>query len=80
MDFTSRKVREIFKIEKEPVSLETPIGEEDDSSLGDFIEDQEAQSPSDHAAYELLEDQLLEDVLDTLTDREEKCITIMIWS
>lgn len=52
--FTSRKVREILKIAQEPVSLETPIGEEDDSHLGDFIEDQEAQSPSDHATYELL--------------------------
>ena len=65
--FTTRKVREILKIAQEPVSLETPIGEEDDSHLGDFIEDQEAQSPSDHAAYELLKEQL-EDVLDTLTD------------
>lgn len=67
-----------MKIAQEPVSLETPIGEEDDSHLGDFIEDQEAQSPSDHAAYELLKEQL-EDVLDTLTDRERKCITFKIW-
>src|SRR5699024_8271425 len=51
-------------------SLETPIGEEDDSHVGDFIEDQEAVSPSAHAAYELLKEQH-EDVLDTLTDREE---------
>lgn len=70
MDLTPEKVREILKIAQEPVSLETPIGEEDDSHLGDFIEDQEATSPSDHAAYELLKEQL-EDVLDTLTDREE---------
>src|SRR5699024_849673 len=69
MDLPAEKVREILKIAQEPVSLETPIGEEDDSHLGDFIEDQEAQSPSDHAAYELLKEQL-EDVLDTLTDRE----------
>ena len=54
MDLPAEKVREILKIAQEPVSLETPIGEEDDSHLGDFIEDQEAQSPSDHAAYELL--------------------------
>ena len=53
MDLPPEKVREILKIAQEPVSLETPIGEEDDSHLGDFIEDQEAQSPSDHAAYEL---------------------------
>ena len=70
MDLPAEKVREILKIAQEPVSLETPIGEEDDSHLGDFIEDQEAQSPSDHAAYELLKEQL-EDVLDTLTDREK---------
>jgi len=64
MDLPPEKVREILKIAQEPVSLETPIGEEDDSHLGDFIEDQDAQSPSDHAAYELLKEQL-EDVLDT---------------
>ncbi|GAA0482577.1 RNA polymerase sigma factor RpoD [Salinibacillus aidingensis] len=75
MDLTPDKVREILKIAQEPVSLETPIGEEDDSHLGDFIEDQEAQSPSDHAAYELLKEQL-EDVLDTLTDREENVLRL----
>ncbi len=64
MDFTPEKVREILKIAQEPVSLETPIGEEDDSHLGDFIEDQDALAPSDAAAYELLKEQL-EDVLDT---------------
>lgn len=75
MEFTPDKVREILKIAQEPVSLETPIGEEDDSHLGDFIEDQEATSPSDHAAYELLKEQL-EDVLDTLTDREENVLRL----
>ena len=75
MDLSPAKVREIQKIAQEPVSLETPIGEEDDSHLGDFIEDQEAVSPSDHAAYELLKEQL-EDVLDTLTDREENVLRL----
>ncbi|MTD29989.1 RNA polymerase sigma factor RpoD [Planomicrobium sp. YIM 101495] len=75
MDLLPEKVREILKIAQEPVSLETPIGEEDDSHLGDFIEDSEAQSPSDHAAYELLKEQL-EDVLDTLTDREENVLRL----
>lgn len=75
MELTPEKVREILKIAQEPVSLETPIGEEDDSHLGDFIEDQEATSPSDHAAYELLKEQL-EDVLDTLTDREENVLRL----
>lgn len=54
MNMTPEKVREILKIAQEPVSLETPIGEEDDSHLGDFIEDKEAQSPVEHAANELL--------------------------
>lgn len=75
MDLQPEKVREILKIAQEPVSLETPIGEEDDSHLGDFIEDSDAQSPSDHAAYELLKEQL-EDVLDTLTDREENVLRL----
>jgi RNA polymerase primary sigma factor len=75
MDLSPEKVREILKIAQEPVSLETPIGEEDDSHLGDFIEDADAQSPSDHAAYELLKEQL-EDVLDTLTDREENVLRL----
>lgn len=75
MDLPTEKVREILKIAQEPVSLETPIGEEDDSHLGDFIEDQEATSPADHAAYELLKEQL-EDVLDTLTDREENVLRL----
>src|SRR5690625_2223571 len=75
MDLSADRVREILKIAQEPVSLETPIGEEDDSHLGDFIEDQEAVSPSDHASYELLKEQL-EDVLDTLTDREENVLRL----
>lgn len=75
MDLTPEKVREILKIAQEPVSLETPIGEEDDSHLGDFIEDHEATSPADHAAYEMLKEQL-EDVLDTLTDREENVLRL----
>lgn len=75
MDMTPEKVREILKIAQEPVSLETPIGEEDDSHLGDFIEDDEVTSPADHAAYEMLKEQL-EDVLDTLTDREENVLRL----
>lgn len=75
MELTPDKVREILKIAQEPVSLETPIGEEDDSHLGDFIEDFEATSPADHAAYELLKEQL-ESVLDTLTDREENVLRL----
>jgi RNA polymerase primary sigma factor len=75
MELTPDKVREILKIAQEPVSLETPIGEEDDSHLGDFIEDQDALAPSDAAAYELLKEQL-EDVLDTLTDREENVLRL----
>src|SRR5699024_2368683 len=75
MELSPSKVREIQKIAQEPVSLETPIGEEDDSHVGDFIEDQEAVSPSDNAAYELLKGQL-EHVLDTLTDRDEKALRL----
>jgi len=75
MDLSTEKVREIMKIAQEPVSLETPIGEEDDSHLGDFIEDQDALAPADAAAYELLKEQL-EDVLDTLTEREENVLRL----
>ncbi|MDQ6421103.1 RNA polymerase sigma factor RpoD [Paenibacillus sp. LHD-117] len=75
MELSTEKVREIMKIAQEPVSLETPIGEEDDSHLGDFIEDQEALAPADAAAYELLKEQL-EDVLDTLTEREENVLRL----
>ena len=75
MDISEERVREILKVAQEPVSLETPIGEEDDSHLGDFIEDQEAQAPAEAAAFELLKEQL-EDVLDTLTPREEKVLRL----
>ena len=72
---TPQKVREIQKISLEPVSLETPIGEEDDSHLGDFIEDEGAMSPDDYAASELLKDELSEVLLE-LTDREEKVLRL----
>lgn len=72
---TADKVREIQKISLEPVSLETPIGEEDDSHLGDFIEDEGAMSPDDYAANELLKDELNEVLLE-LTDREEKVLRL----
>lgn len=72
---TPEKVREIQKISLEPVSLETPIGEEDDSHLGDFIEDEGAMSPDDYAANELLKDELSEVLLE-LTDREEKVLRL----
>lgn len=75
IDMPTEKVRNILKIAQEPVSLETPIGEEDDSHLGDFIEDQDATSPADHAAYEMMKKQL-ENVLDTLTDREENVLRL----
>lgn len=75
MDLPTEKVREILKIAQEPVSLETPIGEEDDSHLGDFIEDQDVTSPAEHTAQTLLKEQL-EEVLDTLTDREENVLRL----
>jgi RNA polymerase primary sigma factor len=75
MNLSPEKVREIMKIAQEPVSLETPIGEEDDSHLGDFIPDDDIQAPADAAAYELLKDQLKE-VLDTLSDREENVLRL----
>jgi len=75
MDLPTEKVREILKIAQEPVSLETPIGEEDDSHLGDFIEDDNATSPADHAAYALLKEQL-DEVLEQLTDREENVLRL----
>ncbi|MGY4104162.1 RNA polymerase sigma factor RpoD [Ignavigranum ruoffiae] len=75
MDLPTEKVREILKIAQEPVSLETPIGEEDDSHLGDFIEDEGAMSPEAFTASSLLREQL-EDVLDTLTDREENVLRL----
>lgn len=75
MGFTPDKVREILKISQEPVSLETPIGEEEDSHLGDFIEDEEAVVPVDAASFTLLQEQL-QSVLDTLSMRERKVIQL----
>ena len=75
MQFTPEKVREIMKISQEPVSLETPIGEEEDSHLGDFIEDAEVEAPSDAASFTMLQEQLHE-VLNTLNDRERKVIQL----
>lgn len=75
MDLSAEKVREIMKISMDPVSLETPIGEENDSHLGDFIEDPDAEAPADSAAFMLLKEQL-EDVLDTLTEREENVLRL----
>lgn len=75
MDLEVEKVREIIKIAQEPVSLETPIGEEEDSHLGDFIPDDDAQSPAEAATFTLLKEQLVE-VLDTLTPREQKVLRL----
>lgn len=75
MNMNEDRVREIMKIAQEPVSLETPIGEEEDSILGDFIPDSDAPAPADMAAYMLLKEQLME-VLDTLTDREAKVLKL----
>ena len=75
MDISENKVREIIKIAQEPVSLETPIGEEEDSHLGDFIPDDDAPAPAEAASFTLMKEQLL-DVLDTLTPREEKVLRL----
>lgn len=75
MDMPTEKVREIMKIAQEPVSLETPIGEEEDSHLGDFIEDDAAPAPAEAAAFTMLKEQLI-NVLDTLTPREEKVLRL----
>lgn len=75
MDMTPDKVREILKIAQEPVSLETPIGEEDDSHLGDFIEDDVIENPVDYTTRVVLREQL-DEVLDTLTDREENVLRL----
>lgn len=75
MGFSEEKVREIQKIAQDPVSLETPIGEEEDSHLGDFIPDDEAPAPAEAASFALLKEQLIE-VLNTLTDREEKVLRL----
>ena len=75
MDIPVERVREIMKISQEPVSLETPIGEEEDSHLGDFIQDDHVAIPADAAAFVLLREQLLE-VLETLTEREQKVLRL----
>ena len=75
LDMPVDRVREIMKISQDPVSLETPIGEEEDSHLGDFIQDEHVQIPVDAATYTLLHEQLME-VLDTLTDREQKVLRL----
>ena len=75
MDMPVDKVREILKIAQEPVSLETPIGEEEDSHLGDFIPDDDAPAPAEAAAFTMLKEQLI-NVLDTLTPREEKVLRL----
>jgi len=75
MDISEEKVREIMKIAQEPVSLETPIGEEEDSHLGDFIEDEDAPAPATAASFMLLKEQL-GGVLDTLTDREKRVLEL----
>lgn len=75
MEFTPEKVREIMKISQEPVSLQAPIGEEEDSHLGDFIEDSNAEAPSDVASFTMLQEKLKE-VLNTLNEREKKVIQL----
>ena len=75
MNVSIEKIREIYKISQEPVSLETPIGEEDDSHLGDFIKDERNMSPEEYATNEMLKDEI-SDVLLTLTEREEKVIRL----
>jgi RNA polymerase primary sigma factor len=75
MEMTAERVREILKISQEPVSLETPIGEEEDSQLGDFIEDAEAVVPPDAASFSMLQEQLAK-VLDSLSERERKVIEL----
>ena len=75
MDMSVERVREILKISQEPVSLETPIGEEEDSHLGDFIQDDNVPVPADAAAFTLLKEQLVE-VLNTLTEREQKVLRL----
>ena len=75
MNMPVERVREILKISQEPVSLETPIGEEEDSHLGDFIQDDNVPVPADAAAFTLLKEQLVE-VLATLTDREQKVLRL----
>jgi RNA polymerase primary sigma factor len=75
MEVTPERVREILKVSQEPVSLETPIGEEGDSHLGDFIEDRSAPAPADAATFQLLREQV-EDVLGTLSERERRVLQL----
>jgi RNA polymerase primary sigma factor len=75
MEVTPERVREILKVSQEPVSLETPIGEEEDSHLGDFIEDRSAPAPADAATFQLLREQV-EDVLGTLSERERRVLQL----
>ena len=75
LEMPAERVREIMRIAQDPVSLETPIGEEEDSHLGDFIQDDNVPVPADAAAFTLLKEQL-EEVLGTLTEREQKVLTL----
>ena len=79
MNMPVERVREILKISQEPVSLETPIGEEEDSHLGDFIQDDNVPVPAEAAAFTLLKEQLVE-VLGTLTEREQKVLRSAFWT
>jgi RNA polymerase primary sigma factor len=73
MNMSIEKVRQVLRIAQEPISLETPVGEEEDSQLGDFIEDKDSKSPVSEAAFTMLKERV-EEVLQTLTEREEKVI------
>jgi RNA polymerase primary sigma factor len=75
MDMSADRVREILKISQEPISLETPIGEESDSFLGDFIPDNNSQAPSDAVTYQLLKEQV-GDVLDSISQREKRVLEL----
>jgi RNA polymerase primary sigma factor len=75
MELAPEKVREILKISQDPISIEMPIGEEEDSSLGDFIEDQKALAPADAASHQMLKEQM-EDVLFSLSERERKVLEL----
>jgi len=75
MEISPDRVRDIIKISQEPVSLETPIGEEEDSNLGDFIEDHKALAPADAASRQMLKEQM-EEVLQSLSDRERDVLTM----
>ena len=75
MELAPEKVREILKISQDPISIEMPIGEEEDSNLGDFIEDQKALAPADAASHQMLKEQM-EDVLDSLSERERKVLEL----